>query len=159
MNNETDFKKVFCDSVAEQKGYTFKIAMPTISGLPDIYCVYPGFIPTLLEAKYIKDIPETGKFKRKIPYRPFQQEILKNSNRVVWGSAWCLLGLDCGDKKFCTLIDPDIEIVTHNLMIDPDGLVPIYKNKIDVRLLFDSAVPYLQPKKIVDFRTSLWQDS
>lgn len=144
MNNESDFKKVFCSSVGKFGGYSFKIAMSTMSGLPDIYCAMPGYVPVLLEAKYDKSITE-GKFKRKIKYRPFQREILNNCNKVYkyytnYKVSFCLMGLDINDKKYCTLIDPELKEITHDLIVNENELVPIQKHKdgwfIDVDMLF-----------------------
>lgn len=147
MQNETDFKNAFCDSVSKQGGYTFKIAMSTMRGLPDIYCAMPGYIPLLLEGKYIKDLPE-GKFSRKIKYRPLQREILISCNKVYSGMyggtkvkvAYCLMGIDLGNKKYCTLLDPEVQVITHDLVIKETELVPIEEDilgQIHIGVLFD----------------------
>lgn len=141
MSNESEFKKIFRDSLERQGGFSFPIAMSSMSGLPDLYCVAPNHIPVLLEGKWFKDIPENGKFKRKIPYRPLQREYLKNANRVVKGSGWGLMGFDCGEKKYCALVVPELEIVTQDILIDPFRRVEIIKNNIDIGILFYRLVP------------------
>lgn len=142
MNNEADFKKVFCDSVAKQGGYTFKIAMSSVSGLPDIYCAMPGFVPVLLEAKWMKNLP-LGKFKRKIPYRPLQREILSNCNRVYADRfdyvAWGLIGMEIDEQKYCTLLKPGVEIITEKELIN--SLTIIKGEDIQIYPLFDLRVP------------------
>lgn len=143
MNNEADFKKAFCNCAAKQGGYTFKIAMSTMSGLPDLYCIVPGYIPVLLEAKWMREVPENGKFKRKIPYRPLQQDYLTNCNRVIRGSAWGLIGLDCGENKYVCLMDPQVPIITHDKLINPIDSMPIVGDMVDVIGLFEGVVPKL----------------
>lgn len=141
MKDEADFKKAFCKSVSEYGGFTFKIAMPVMPGLPDLYCVMPKHIPVLLEVKYIRDVPEVGVFKRKIPYRPLQQHYLREAIKVVRGSAWCLLCLDHGDKQVYGLIHPDVAEITHAWTIDPDGCFPIINGEVDAQPLFELCVP------------------
>lgn len=141
MKDETDFKQAFCDAVTRLGGFTFKIAMPVMPGLPDLYCVVPGYIPVLLEAKYIRDVPEIGKFKRKIPYRPLQQHYLKEAHKVVPGSSWCLLCLDHGDKKVFGFIHPNISEITHAWTIDPDGCFPVNDTMSYIKELFELCVP------------------
>jgi hypothetical protein len=146
MKNETDFKKAFCDSVHKQGGFTFKIAASIMSGLPDIYCAMPGFVPVLLEAKWIKDV--TGKFIRKIPYRPYQQEILKNCSRpykkldamVAFG----LIGVHNEHGMYCRLLPPTMEVITsEHIQYGQDGLEVIIKGGINVHSLFENVVPQI----------------
>ena len=49
MNNEASFKKIFCDSVKRDKGFTMKLAAPMFGGIPDLYIIYPGYMPILLQ--------------------------------------------------------------------------------------------------------------
>ncbi len=151
VDNETQFKRIFRDSVEKIGGFAFPISMSIMNGLPDLYCVIPGHIPVLLEAKWLKDIPECGKFKRKTPYRPLQRDYLKNSIKVAKGSAWCLMGIDCGEKKFCGFIHPDIEVITDAFTIDQDGCIPI-TDTIDVKHLFELSVPTIG-KMMCEFST------
>ena len=144
MKNETDFKKAFCTSAHMQGGYTFKIAASMMSGLPDLYCAMPGFVPVMLEAKWIKDVD--GKFVRKIPYRPYQREVLNQCNRpyrpfdtmVAFG----LIGVHTKTGMYCRLLPPTMEVITsEHIEYGQDGLEVIIDNKINIPSLFDKIVP------------------
>jgi hypothetical protein len=142
MKNEADFKKAFCESVAEQGGYTFKIAMSMMNGLPDIYCAMPCYVPVLLEAKWIRDCGPT--FKKKIPYRPMQREILSSANKVYPRptAGFGLIGIEYFDgNKYCLLMEPLVEIVTHKDILNDS--VKIVNNQIDVGHLFYKSVMQL----------------
>lgn len=141
MKNESDFKKIFCDSVTKQGGYTFKIASSIMNGLPDLYCAMPGYVPLLLELKYMK-LPE-GPFSRKIPYRPMQQEILNSCNKVYKKGncgpvALTLIGLSMVDGDYCMLIDPKIPSISNK---DVKNNLTIVRGEIDIGRLFSGKVP------------------
>lgn len=147
MKNEADFKNVFCKSVEKQGGYTFKIAMSTVSGLPDLYCAMPGYAPVLLEAKWIKDCGPT--FKRKIPYRPLQRDILNSANKASINShkekliAYGLVGVEYYDgNKFCVLMPPQVQIISEE-DIFRIGSRSIVNGEIDIERLFNLMVPKL----------------
>ena len=143
MKNEAEFKKVFCDSVAKHGGYTFKIAGTMVNGLPDLYCAMPGYIPILLELKWMK-LPD-GAFSRKIPYRPMQQEIMKNCNKVYAKGncgpvAMGLIGVSMNEGKFCMLVDPKIPSISNKDITN--NLTLIENNDyISIQRLFNGNVP------------------
>lgn len=145
MNTEKDYEEIFIASAKKQGGHAFKIKMSTISGLPDIYCVMPGYAPVLLEAKLIKDVGL--KFKRTINYSKLQTELLKNCNKVNTKSiAYGLIFVkDYGDKDLCLLMEPDIPTLSHNdlFTLEP-GLVYIQNKHVDVMTLFQHIVPKLE---------------
>ena len=145
MKNESDFKKVFCDSAHKHGGYTFKIAASIMNGLPDLYCAIPGYIPVLLELKWMKIPP--GAFSKKIPYRPMQQEILSSCNRVYKKGncgpvAFGLIGLSMEDGNFCMLIDPKFPSISSK---DTDNKLTFIENNnhISIQNLFSGVVPFV----------------
>lgn len=90
MRNEAEFKKIFCNSVKRDKGFTIKLAAPMFGGIPDLYCIYPGYMPVLLEAKWLGDL--THLFSRKIPLSALQLYWLEESNKVQPHSSFGLVG-------------------------------------------------------------------
>lgn len=101
------------------------------SGLPDLYCVMPGYVPLLLEAKFIKDF----KNQRKIPYTKLQSHLLIECNKpnktpVAFG----LIGVQTtAGNRYCMLINPGVQIVTFE---DLAKSTPFVGNHIDVDHLF-----------------------
>lgn len=158
MNNETDFKNVFCESARKQGGYTFKIAMSTVSGLPDLYCAMPGMVPVLLEAKFIKGIT-SNTFCRKIPYRAMQKEIMRgcnrpNKNKLV---AYGLIGIKIEDKVYYKLMNPAVQIITNGDIVKRHYVVDNFINVSG--LLIESGVPFMKQcgcdittKSLLDYR-------
>lgn len=142
INSESAFKNVFCASVKKQGGYTFKIAASLMNGLPDLYCAMPGYIPLLLELKWMKIA--NGVFNRKIPYRPMQQEILNNCNKVYAKGkcdpvAFTLIGLDMKDGQFCLLYDPKYPAISNKEL--KNNCILIRNEEISITHLFSGHVP------------------
>lgn len=140
---ETEYSKIFVDCAIKQGGHAFKIAMSTVSGLPDLYCAMPGYVPVLLEAKLIKDVG--GTFKRKINYSKLQHNLLKDCNRV-YNNIKVAYGLvfvkDYMGEDYCCLMDPDLPQLTNLDITSPSvrGVMPVYKGMIDVVGLFTGVV-------------------
>lgn len=88
--NEAKFKTLIKQSVKAQGGFALSLSAPMVSGLPDLYVAMPGFIPVLLEAKWLQFGPT-----RKIPITPMQRKTLEWCNKSITGSAFIL----CGWKK------------------------------------------------------------
>ncbi len=101
MKNETEFKTTFKKSIKADKGFSISLAAPTISGVPDLYVIYPGYIPLLLEAKFLKEVPD--RFSRKINYSPLQKLWLDECNRVNPYTAYGLVGFKWCGQIFCCL--------------------------------------------------------
>lgn len=110
MKTEAEFKKLFCDSVKKQGGYTLRLAAPLMSGLPDIYCNMPGYCPLLLEAKFIKGL--SGEFKRKIGYSKLQLNILRSCWDANPYTAFCLMGVEHENILYWSLLEPSLEAIT-----------------------------------------------
>lgn len=104
MKNEADFKRIFKFSVRKHKGYCLSLAAPMISGLPDLYCIMPSFVPVLLEAKYMGEVGD--RFRRKIEYRPLQRFWLEGCNSIYQYAAWGLIGFHHKDMYYCCLVHP-----------------------------------------------------
>lgn len=145
MKTEKEYEELFISCVKRQGGHAFKIKMSTISGLPDLYCVMPGYSPVLLEAKLIKDV--NLKFKRTIRYSKLQVELLKNCNKV--NSVMTAFGLvfvkDHDGTDVVILMDPEVPTITHNdLHSLKHGYTYIVDGAINVNNLFHAVVPKLQ---------------
>jgi len=98
MKNEAEFKTVFKKSVRAQKGFCLSLAAPMIVGIPDLYVVINGFMPVLLEAKWL-GVVNHYPFKRKIEYTEMQKKWIVDCCEVRRYSALGLIGYKYGDKK------------------------------------------------------------
>lgn len=91
MKNEAAFKKAFKLSVRRYKGFSLSLAAPMISGIPDLFVVMPGFMPVLLEAKWLGEI-KREKFSRKMEYTSLQMLWIKECHEVNPYTAMGLAG-------------------------------------------------------------------
>lgn len=91
MNSEAGFKTAFRNSVRSYGGYSIPLAAPMLVGIPDMYVIMPGFIPILLEAKWLGHF-KRDKFKRTIPFTTMQQHWLNECNIRQEFSALGLIG-------------------------------------------------------------------
>lgn len=105
--NEADFKKLFCDNVKAQGGYTLRLATSSIIGLPDIYCQMSRRAPILLEAKFMK-INNGDTFRRRIQYRALQQHTLRQCWKINPYTAFCLIGVERHKELYWDLIEPHL---------------------------------------------------
>lgn len=148
MKTEKDYEEMFITCVKQQGGHAFKIKMSSINGLPDMYCVMPGFVPVLLEAKLIKDVG--AKFKRTIHYSKLQTELLKNCNKVnpLHTVAYGLVFVKgYMEQDYCTLMEPEIPTLTnYDITSLRHGLVGIHSYGLNVKDLFHATVPALYQK-------------
>ena len=140
MKNESAFKSLFRASVRAQKGYTVTLAAPMLAGTPDLYCIMPKYIPLLLEAKWLKDLPDKG-FKRTIPFKPMQLHYMKSINKVHMNAAVGLIGFEWRKEIYCLIYKvydgvPNVlqsdDLAHHAFVIRQDKV-------FDVRLLFNLA--------------------
>lgn len=143
LKSEKDAVELFLWSVALQKGHAFKISMAAVGGIPDIYCVMPGYAPVLLEAKLIKNVK--ANFKRTIHYSRLQTELLTKCNQVnIQPVAFGLIfvnGYHCAAK----LMHPDVPQMTDRELMDKRGLDWIYAGKpMEVLQMFKDVVPRLE---------------
>lgn len=140
MKNEADFKKAFKKSVKAFKGYSMTLAAPTISGIPDLYVIIKGYMPVLIEAKWLGEL-NNPTFKRKINYSPLQLHWIRESNKVQRYASMGLVGLKRADKIYCILQEVDTlnnNYITHNFIIDYNYVV--YTDKLfSVQTLFELA--------------------
>lgn len=140
MNDEAGFKSHFKKSARKQGGYCISLAAPMISGIPDLYCIMPGFVPVLIEAKWLGTLND--KFKRKIQYTPMQRMVLDEVNTVYPNAALGLIGFKYKGKLH-SVLKPRIlketdECIDNNMLT---GSLPFCVNtpNIDVALLFSKA--------------------
>jgi hypothetical protein len=103
MKNEAEFKSLIKKSVIYCKGYCFSIAAPMISGLPDLYIVLPGYLPVLLEAKWLGEIKRES-FSRKPQFTELQAHWIKSCDDVVPFSAMGLIGFKYKDVYTAALV-------------------------------------------------------
>ena len=150
MKNEADFKRIFKNSVRKYKGYCISLAAPMISGLPDLYCIMPGYIPVLLEAKYLGDVGDV--FKRKIQYRPLQRFWLDGCNKVYEYAAWGLVGFHHKGMYYCCLIHPVYDYINSDLDFKSLYYVcNISKKEFNIQELFDkSCIGKIDAQQIVE---------
>lgn len=109
MKCEADFKNIFKKSVTGVGGYCKPLAAPVLAGIPDLYCIVPGFMPVLLEAKWL-GVLTREKFRRKIQYSALQDLWLTESHKVQPYSAMGLIGYKYLDDTFCTLLPPGVTL-------------------------------------------------
>lgn len=102
MKNEAEFKKAFKQRVKAEGGFSLSLAGPMIVGLPDLYVILPGFMPVLLEAKWLGEVKEI--FKRKIKYTAMQMHFMDEINGVKPLAAMGLVGYKIGRHVFATLV-------------------------------------------------------
>lgn len=101
MKNEAEFKSAFKKSVRAQKGYSISLAAPMLSGIPDLYVIMPGYMPILLEAKWLGEVGLS--FRRKIQYKPMQMLYLDECCKVHPKAAMGLIGFKQGGKYWATM--------------------------------------------------------
>lgn len=113
MKNEADFKKVFKTSVKARKGFAISLAAPMLAGIPDLYCILPGYIPILLEAKWLGEINSVV-FNRKIPYSPLQVHWMEECNKVNPFSAFGLIGFKRNGTVYAVLVPFHVKKIAYN---------------------------------------------
>lgn len=96
--NEASFKSLIKKSVKAQGGFALSLAAPMVNGLPDLYVAMPGFIPILLEAKWMQFGPT-----RKINITPLQRKTLEHCNNATPYSAFILCGYKIGQTICATI--------------------------------------------------------
>lgn len=117
MKNEADFKSLFKKSVRAQKGFSLSLAAPTIAGIPDLYVIMPGYLPIMLEAKYLKDVNLT--FKRKLQFTGLQRLWIEECHQITAYSAMGLIGFKYNDTPHAVMVaygTDQFESLTHNFM-------------------------------------------
>ena len=139
MKNEAQFKSLIKKSIRAQKGFSLSLAAPMISGLPDLYCVLPSYIPVLLEAKWLGTI-ERNTFKRKIPFTPLQVVWIQECHEVSPYSAMGVVGLIYKGEIHCALVEYGTELFNtfDHTFIDRCSYVTYNKDKktLDILELF-----------------------
>lgn len=101
MKNEAEFKAIFKKSIKAEKGFSLSLAAPMIAGIPDLYCTIPGYLPVLLEAKYLKNV--TLKFNKKIPFSALQLLWMEECSKTNPFTAFGLVGFKWAGETFCVL--------------------------------------------------------
>lgn len=139
MKSEADFKKHFKASVKSHGGFSISLAAPMLPGIPDLYVVLPGYAPVLLEAKWLKDVPEL--FERTIKYTDMQKNFIAHCNKVLVGSAWGLVGGKIGKKIFASMHDTKNKFASWYIIGDGCSTINTQKEVFDVPAMFDGLVP------------------
>lgn len=103
MKNEADFKTIWKKSVRQHGGHTITIAAPMFAGVPDLYCILPGYLPVLLEAKWLGVVTKEN-FKRKIPFTELQKRWIRDCHNVVNYSAMGLIGFNYQGRNVANLV-------------------------------------------------------
>lgn len=131
MKNEAEFKSIFCDKVKKIGGYTIRLAGPLVSGLPDIYCSVPTYVPLLLEAKFMKGLKEN--FERKIQITPIQKHILDGCWKSNPRTAYILLGVEYEGNIYCGMLPHSTQKLYDQHILTFQKII---KNNIDIGALF-----------------------
>lgn len=144
MKDEAAFKKHFKASVRAQGGFSISLSAPVFPGIPDLYCVMPGFAPVLLEAKWLKEVPE--KFNRQAGFTELQKNFINNCNKVHKGIAWGLVGMTHKKQIHASLCDVNCNITSDDIYMEHDESISKLENSkelFDVRAMFELYVPKL----------------
>ena len=107
MKNEADFKRIFKNSIKASKGFSLSLAAPMLAGLPDLFCALPGYVPILLEAKWLGEINSIV-FDRKIPFSALQLHWMAECNRVNPYTAFGLTGLKRNGSIYAIITPSDV---------------------------------------------------
>lgn len=136
MKSEAEFKKHFKASVRAQGGFSISLAAPMLAGVPDLWCCIPGYVPVLLEAKWMKEI--TINTNKQIPITPIQKHFLDNCNKVHPGIAWCLIGYKFDSHYWAVLLNTNDRIE-----VGRGTAAPIAKHSelFDIKRMFELYVP------------------
>ena len=155
MQNEADFKKIFCKSIKNDKGFTMKLAAPMFGGIPDLYCIYPGYMPVLLEAKWLGEL--TALFDRKIPLSALQLHWLEETNKVQSSSSFGLVGFVHGPLIYAVLTDHNVTQIDHTFKKHwPYCIYNPSTRFFDVRSLFGySHIPVMNLQPIKNWTSAL----
>lgn len=135
MKNEADFKSAFKKSVKAQKGFCLSLAAPMIAGIPDLYVVINGFIPVLLEAKWLGEIKKTP-FSRKVNYTEMQKHWITECNRVQPYTALGLVGVKYG-KSLCSCYIQEVSKEDNYITSSAEHFVNMVDKHFDVIQLFE----------------------
>lgn len=103
MKCEKDFKTKFKQSVKHYGGYSISLAAPMLAGIPDLWTAVPGYLPVLLEAKWLGEI-KRDKFSRKVPFTDMQKNYIKHCNEAAPYSALGLVGFKHRDTICAALV-------------------------------------------------------
>lgn len=103
MKNESEFKALFKKSVKRQRGFSLSLAAPMVVGIPDLFVVMPGFMPIMLEAKFLGEI-KRDKFNKKIPFTEMQMHWIKECHEVNPYTAMGLIGFYFKDALHACLV-------------------------------------------------------
>lgn len=139
MKNEADFKTMFRKSVRSCGGFSISLTATMMGGIPDLFCIMPGFMPIMIEAKWLGSLGP--KFRRKIQYTAQQRDFLDNCNLIKVNSAVGLIGFKQDGKTFAVLkprILKEENETLESTTVWNTPYVQVY-GTIDVCLLFDRA--------------------
>lgn len=146
MKNEAEFKRKFKKSIKGHGGYSLSLSAPMIPGIPDLYVIMPGYLPVLLEAKWLGSIPR-DKFKRKLRMSAVQTEVIRSCHGITPYSALGLIGFKWQVNHYAVLVpygNENFESIT-NKFIESCAWCNTFSGQFDVHHLFHvSNIPRLQ---------------
>lgn len=148
MKDEAQFKSAFRKSLRAAHGFSLALAAPMLAGIPDIYSIVPGYMPVLLEAKWLKDV-NAHNFNRKINYSAMQKLWIKSACEVQEYAAMGLIGFKFKDKTYAVLVYDGIDNI--NYAFETTHPTVVYEKGFDVVNLFkQSKVPQM-PLTVTNF--------
>jgi hypothetical protein len=151
MKTEADFKTAFSKSVKRHKGVCIKLAAPLLVGIPDLYVIIPGYMPVLLEAKWLGQI-RINRFSRKMNYTETQIRWIRECCEVQEFAALGLAGYQQENNITAVMLKygtPEFYQVSNGSIYNC-GLSTIYKHSqiFDVPYMFEKAgIPKLKVNK------------
>lgn len=144
MKNEAEFKTMFKRSVSYERGMSISLAAPMLVGTPDLYVAMPGFLPILIEAKWLGTITKDT-FKRKVQYTPMQRMYLTQIHNIVPYGAVGLVGFKFQGQTWAVMLPCDnshFDSITHSFVTETANCLllkatPLMPRRFSVSMLFD----------------------
>jgi len=139
--SESEFKKIFKDSVKHYGGLAISLSASFNPGLPDLYVLMPGCLPVMMEAKFLKKVND--KFSRKLKYSPLQKKFLYDSNAIQANSSIGLVGFKYKGQLRACLINHRIDTIDQDFASYCSTDTLVGRNKIfNIPMMFMKANLY-----------------
>lgn len=121
-----------------------------ISGIPDLWVIIPGYLPVLLEAKWMGEVKRDN-FSRKVPFTAMQTNWIKECDDVCAYSAMGLIGIKYHNRVYASLVKygtPQFYNFTQSFICDTANVLYQPTEKLfDISTLFAKVpIPRLQAK-------------
>ena len=164
MKNESEFKSLFKRSVTRDKGFSLSLAAPMVVGIPDLFVAMPGYIPILLEAKWLGELKKDN-FSRKVQFTAMQITWIESCCKINPYIAMGLIGMYYRDDIYAVLVaynTPEFNQFTNSFLTNCSYSIRSKETKLfDVSGMFarvpipkienpDDATRYAEPLALPD---------